>query len=203
MAVNPNTGIDPEVDRFLYVEAFDAATFDPDDKSTYRVLDYNESWRADGEARNGANPRFMRFKKLPPEELSGDHRYTIVTTPVMIVTGSLPITDSSLPVGTYQITKAAVKLDAADLKLQVDTEFQQRVRLAFPDSENPATIIEAAGVIARKQNGSPITTKQQALLDSFVGMEDAISAMRARQVELYAAIDADEDYDITEGWITE
>jgi len=85
--------------------------------------------------------------------------------------------------------------------LQVDAEFQRQVRLQFPDSENPATIIEAAGVIARKQAGSPITEAQQAMLDGFIGMEDQISYMRARQVALYAAIDADEDYDITEGWV--
>jgi len=105
------------------------------------------------------------------------------------------------PSGVYTQTFETLLRPVDELKLQVDAEFQRQVRLQFPDSENPATIIEAAGVIARKQAGSPVSTAQQALLDSFVGMEDQISYMRARQVALYAAIDANQDYDLTDGWV--
>ena len=82
----------------------------------------------------------------------------------------------------------------------MDSEFQRQVRVQYPDVENPSKMIEAAGVLARKQGGGVLTADQEELLTSFIGLEDAISQMRDRVTELYAAIDADEDYDITEGW---
>ena len=147
----------------------------------------------------GANPDLKYYKRVNSEAPDADHRFTVNSSWGRVEAD--PVPPEGHPSGTYTQVFEIVRLPVADLKLQIDAEFQRQVRLQFPDSENPATIIEAAGVIARKQAGSPITEAQQALLDGFIGMEDQIACMRQRQIALYAAIDADEDYDITEGWV--
>ena len=197
MAVHPVTGIDPEVDMFVYVEAFSAATFNPSDPATYRVLNFNERWRADGEPRTGANPRFMRFKKLPDEVIETDHRYTVNSIPQMVVAGSLPVTDSSLPVGTYQVTKQAVRLQLPDLLAQIETEYQRQVRLQFPETENPSTIINIGGILIKQQAGAVLTDAEAASLAAFIGVRDNIAQLAERRAELVAAATADEDYDLS------
>jgi hypothetical protein len=197
MAVNPTTGIDPVNDRFVYVEAFDAETFDPNDKATYRVLNHNELWREDGEPRVGVNPRFMRFKKLPDQELETDHRYSVNTTPVMLVSGSLPITDASLPVGTYQITKQAVLRSLDELLSQIETEYQRQVRLQFPDTENPTTIMFVGAASLKKQAGGVLTPAEEILLANYLATTDKVRLIADRKMELDAAAIAGEDYDLT------
>jgi hypothetical protein len=191
MSANPETGIDVAVDRFAIWRV-----------STESYTNFNATWpRADGGQISGANPDFQYFKRVNLPAPDADHRFTVESVWGKVATDPAPAV--GLPMGTYQPEYTLVRRPVDELKLQVDAEFQKQVRLTFPDSENPATIIEAAGVIARKQAGSPITEAQQALLDGFIGMEDVISYMRQRQVALYAAIDADEDYDLTIGWIAE
>lgn len=187
--INPTTGIDPTIDRFAIWRV-----------STSSYINLNATWpRVDGGPINGLNPDLKYYKRVNSEAPDADHRFTVQSTWDKV--DSDPVPPEGHPVGEYTQVFELVKLPAADLKLQVDAEFQRQVRLQFPDSENPATIIEAAGVIARKQSGTPITEAQQALLDSFIGTEDKIGQMRDRQLALYAAIDADEDYDITDGWV--
>lgn len=189
MAVNPTTGIDPTVDRFAIFRV-----------STESYINMNAVWpRVDGGPLVGANPDLKYYKRVNSDAPDADHRFTVESTWGKVEAD--PVPPEGHPSGVYTQTFETVRRPVDELKLQVDAEFQRQVRLQFPDSENPATIIEAAGVIARKQAGSPVSAAQQALLDSFVGMEDQISYMRARQVALYAAIDANEDYDITDGWV--
>jgi hypothetical protein len=189
MTVNATTGINPLTDRFAIWRV-----------STESYINLNATWpRVDGGPLVGANPDLKYYKRVNSEAPDADHRFTVNSSWGRVEAD--PVPPEGHPSGTYTQVFDIVRLPVADLKLQVDAEFQRQVRLQFPDSENPATIIEAAGVIARKQAGSPITEAQQDLLDGFIGMEDQISYMRARQVALYAAIDADEDYDITEGWV--
>src|SRR6056297_2525937 len=192
VTVNPETGIDADVDRFV---VFPAGS----DVSSHN----NATWpRFDGGPISGGFVNGEKwYKKVESTPPTSDHRYTRTTTWGRVEAD--PAAASDYPAGTWEATHAVVRRPAEELKLQVDAEFQRQVRMTFPDSENPATIIEAAGVIARKQAGSPITTEQQTLLDSFIGMEDVIQTMRARQLALYAAIDADEDYDQTTGWTQE
>jgi hypothetical protein len=191
MPANPTTGIDVDVDRFAIWRA-----------STSQYTNFNAVWpRTDGGQIVGANPDFEYYKRVNTDAPDADHRYTVATTWGRVATTPTP--SVGLPMGTYEPSYTLTLRPVAELKLQVDAEFQRQVRLTFPDSENPATIIEAAGVIARKQAGTPITTEQQTLLDSFIGMEDVISHMRARQLALYDAIDNEEDYDITTGWTLE
>jgi hypothetical protein len=188
MSVNPTTGIDPTVDRFAIWRV-----------STSSYINMNAVWpRADGGQISGANPDFQYFKRVNLPAPDADHRFTVESVWGKVAIDPTPAV--GLPMGTYQPEYTLVRRPVDELKLQVDAEFQRQVRLQFPDSENPATIIEAAGVIARKQAGSPISEAQQALLDSFIGMEDQISYMRARQLALYANIDAVEDYDLTDAW---
>lgn len=190
MAVNEVTGIDYEVDRFVVWSV-----------SQQRLVNSGFAvWpRFDGGPLVGANPDLKYYKRVSAEAPDTDHRFTVNSSWERV--DSDPAPPEGHPAGTYAQTFEIVRLPNEDLKLQVDAEFQRQVRIQFPDSENPATIIEAAGVIARKQAGTPITDAQQSLLDSFIGMEDKISFMRGRQLALYAAIDADQDYDITEGWV--
>jgi hypothetical protein len=189
MTVNATTGIDSTVDRFAIWRV-----------STESYINLNATWpRVDGGPLVGANPDLKYYKRVNSEAPDADHRFTVNSSWGRVEADPTPA--EGHPSGTYTQVFEIVRLPVADLKLQVDAEFQRQVRLQFPDSENPATIIEAAGVIARKQAGSPITEAQQDVLDGVIGMEDQISFMRARQVALYASIDADEDYDITEGWV--
>lgn len=190
MPVNETTGIDPEVDRFV--------VFMPGQVNSTAQ---NEPWpRFDGGPVNGGWPDGRKYyKKMPENPPPIDHRYSRVAEWGRVEADPEP--PIGYPAGTWEASYTLVQRPVEELKLQIDAEFQRQVRLQFPDSENPATIIEAAGVIARKQAGSPITTEQQALLDSFIGMEDRIQFMRARQLELYAAAENGDDYDQSTGWV--
>lgn len=190
MSANPDTGIDAEVDRFAIKSV-----------SGGNLINLNATWpRIDGDAIVGGNPDLAYYKRVTSSSPDVDHRFTVASVWAAVDFSPVVSTSTGLPVGEYRQTHTATKLDPADLKLQVDSEFQRQVRVQYPDVENPSKMIEAAGVLARKQDGGVLTTEQQALLASFIGLEDAISQMRDRVTELYAAIDADEDYDITEGW---
>jgi hypothetical protein len=190
MSANPDTGIDAAVDRFA-IKSVSGGNF----------INLNAVWpRVDGAALSGANPDLAYYKRVATSRPDIDHRHTTaeVWAPFDFTPAVSP--SSGLPVGEFRQSFTITKLDAADLKLQVDTEFQRQVRIQFPDVENPAKVVEAAGVLASKQAGAVLTTEQQALLDSFVGLQNKIRQMRDRVTELYTAIDEDEDYEITEGW---
>lgn len=191
MAVNPNTGIDPEVDRFV---VFNTA-------QQTRTSE-NAKWpRTDGEAVGGGTGVDKYYKKINTPAPTYDHRFYLVSE-WGALTDYDPVVETSegLPVGTTTLVHTVTKYDNETLKRQVDDEFQRQVRLQFSDVDNPARLVEAAGVLARKQAGGTLTTEQKALLDSFVGFEDAVRQMRARVTELYSAIENNETYLITEGW---
>lgn len=193
MSANPDTGINHAVDRFA-IRSVSGGNF----------INLNAQWpRVDGGAISGANPDLAYYKRVAAARPDIDHRHTTaeVWAPVDFTPAVSP--SSGLPVGEFRQSFTITKLDAVDLKLQVDSEFQRQVRIQFPDVENPAKVVEAAGVMASKQAGAVLTIEQQALLDSFVGLQNKIRQMRDRVVELYAAIDAGDDYEITAGWTTE
>lgn len=188
MAVNLTTGIDPVVDRFVIWRA-----------STSQFTNMNATWpRTDGGELVGANPDFQYFKKVAGTPPDVDHRFTMTTE-----YGKVPITPApaaGLPQGTYEAQYTLTKLSTADLKAQVDTEFQKQVRTQFPAVEDPSRLLLAAGALARKQDGATLTADQEAIIDAVKVNEDAIKQIEARRQALYAAIDADQDYDITDGW---
>lgn len=189
MTLNVTTGIDPEVDRFVIWKV-----------STSQYTNMNATWpRTDGGPLVGANPDFRYYKKVAVEAPDVDHRFTLTTT--YGKTDATPTPAEGLPVGTYSAVYDLVKLPVEDLKLQVETEFQRQLQLQFPQTSNPAVLIEAADALARKDAGAVLTTDQQLKLDAIVVTGDVVAMLRARQSELNAAIDADEDYDITTGWV--
>lgn len=188
MALNPTTGIDPVVDRFVIWRV-----------STAQFTNMNATWpRTDGGEIVGANPDFQYFKKTTGTPPDADHRFTMTTE-----YGKVPITPTpaaGLPQGTYEAQYTLTKLPVADLKAQVDTEFQKQVREQFPAVEDPSRLLLAAGALARKQDGATLTADQEAIIDAVKVNEDSIKQIEARRQALYAAIDADQDYDITDGW---
>ena len=190
MALNTETGIDPVVDRFVIWRV-----------STSQFTNMNATWpRTDGAAIVGGNPDFQYFKKVTSTPPDYDHRFTLTTEFGKVPTTPTPA--EGLPIGTYEAVYTLEKLPVEDLKLQVENEFQHQLQLQFPQTNNPAVLIEAADALARKDSGAVLTEAQQAKIDAIVGVGDVLSMLRARQAELNAAIDADEDYDITIGWVS-
>ena len=188
MAVNPTTGIDPVVDRFVIWRV-----------STLQFTNMNATWpRTDGGELVGANPDFQYFKKVVGTPPDVDHRFTMTTEYGKVAITPAPA--AGLPQGTYEAQYTLTKLSTADLKAQVDTEFQKQVRTQFPAVEDPSRLLLAAGALARKQDGATLTADQEAIIAAVKVNEDAIKQIEARRQALYAAIDADEDYDITDGW---
>lgn len=188
MAVNPTTGIDPVVDRFVIWRV-----------STNQFTNMNATWpRTDGGELVGANPDFQYFKKTAGSPPDVDHRFTMTTEYGKVAITPAPA--AGLPQGTYEAQYTLTKLLVADLKAQVDTEFQKQVRTQFPAVEDPSRLLLAAGALARKQDGATLTADQEEIIDAVKVNEDSIKQIEARRQALYAAIDADEDYDITDGW---
>lgn len=190
MAVNPETGVDYDNDRF--------AIWRPS------LSDYthtNTTWpRLDGGPRTGGLLYdYLYYKRTESERPDVDHRYRIDTTWERVDTDPLP--PEGHPQGQYLQTHEVVKYDTETLKTQVENEFQRQLQVLFPASNDPAVLIEAAHALALKQSNATLTPDQEAKLALVNSVGDQVTQMRARQTALYAAIDNDEDYDITEGWI--
>lgn len=185
MAVNPTTGIDPVVDRFVIWRV-----------STQQYTNINASWpRVDGGQLVGANPDFEYYKKVDRTAPDVDHRYTLTTTFGRVETDPKPAV--GLPQGTYEAQYELVKLPLADLIAQIETEYQRQVRLQFPETENPSTIINIGGILIKQQAGAVLTNTEQASLNAFVSVRDKIAQLAVRRAELVAAATADQDYDLT------
>lgn len=191
MPANPATGIDYETDRFAYVH-------NPDE-NTFTVLNLNAQWpRSDGGAIVGGNPDYKYFKRVETTRPDADHRYALSNQWDFETFDPAPA--EGLPVGEYKQSWTATKLDNATLKQQVDAQFYQEVRTQFPELDDPAKVLQAVEAVARKQAVGTITVPQQASIDNIVAIGNAVAVMADRRDELYAAIDADEDYDIETGW---
>lgn len=189
MPVNPDTGIDYDNDRFAKVRLSDG-----------EILNKNMKWiRADGGPIQEGTGDYAYYKRVPAEPINADHRFSEDSKWAIVDADPLPA--EGYPRGEYKQTITAVKLPKEDLKRQVEDHFQTLVQLWFPTAHDPAVLVEAAGAIIRKGNNAALTDAQQATLTNIVGIEDAIRQNRARQEALFAAIEAEEDYDIEEGWI--
>ena len=185
MALNTTTGIDPAVDRFVIKSV-----------SAGNVINFNATWpRTDGAALQGANPDLQYFKRFTNDPPDIDHRYELQTADVFTLTTPTPA--EGLPVGTFGTTYTPVKLDQNTLLAQVESAFQQQVRLQFPDTENPSTLIMAAKAIAKKQAGSVLTADEEAILSAVTATGDKVAQLAARRQELMDAVEADQDYDLT------
>ena len=200
--LNTETGIDHAVDRFVVVNVPDLGSFDINDLATYNVTNFNAVWpRSDGAAVVGISPNVLYFKKTTSPAPDVDHRYTLITNQTLTLTAPAPA--SGLPVGVYGQLHTPQKLSEEVLRAQVETAFQAELRKRFPDSANPAVLLEAADAITRQQSGAILTAEQQAVLDTVLGVGDAVAQLRAKQADMNAAIDADIDFDIEDWTISE
>ena len=183
--LNPTTGIDPTTDRFVIWRV-----------STQSYTNMNAVWpRVDGGQINGANPDFEYYKKVDGQAPDVDHRFTLTTTFGRVETSPKPAV--GLPMGTYEAQYELVKLPLADLLAQIETEYQRQVRLQFPETENPSTIINIGGILIKQQAGAVLTDAEAASLAAFIGVRDNIAQLAERRAELVAAATADEDYDLS------
>lgn len=188
MTRNVTTGIDPEVDRFVIFRT-----------STNQYTNMNAVWpRVDGGALVGANPDFQYFKKIAGTPPSYDHRYTMETAYNVVPTTPTPA--EGLPVGTYEPTFTLSKRTIEELKAQVETEFERQFSLAVPLPSISSQLTATMDAVVRKQDGAVLTPKQQAKRAAAIAIGDKVAVLEARRDALLAAIDADEDYDLTIGW---
>lgn len=183
MALNTTTGIDPTIDRFVIKVL-----------STGQIINLTATWpRTDGGAIQGGNPDYQYFKKQDGSQPQIDHRYSLAETTAFTLTTPAPA--EGLPVGTYGITYTPMKRPLETLLIQIETEFQRQVRIQFPDTENPATLLLAAKALAKRQTGAVMTDDEAASLAAVTSVGDAVDQLVARRQELIAAATADEDYD--------
>lgn len=188
MPVNPTTGIDYDVDRFAVYQV-----------SSSQYVNLNAQWpRPDGGPLVGANPDFRYFKKVNGTPPGIDHRFTLTTTWASV--NASPAAPEGHPYGTYEQSFVVTKLPVADLKAQVETEFQRQVALVIPATAVPSKLAATLDAVVRKQDGAVLTNKQQGKRTQAKSIGDQLTVLETRRDELLAAIDADEDYDITEGW---
>ncbi len=189
MAANPTTGVDYEVDRFAIWR-----------DSIGDYINLNAKWpRVDGGPIVGGNPDYKYYKRVPAERPDIDHRFNAPS--VWDKTDTDPAPPEGHPTGTYDQAYTVTKLSTEELKLQVETAFQAEVRKQFPDTENPSTLVLAAKALAKKQSGAVLTDAEQATLDAVTSTGDRVAQLLTAKLEFDAAIDADEDYDLTQ-WPT-
>jgi hypothetical protein len=185
MAVNTETGVDPVVDRFVIWRL-----------STSQYTNMNATWpRIDGGQIVGANPDFEYYKKVDSAQPDVDHRYTV--TSEFGRTAITPTPAVGLPQGTYSAQYSLVKRELPELLAQIETEYQRQVRLQFPETENPSTIVNVGGILIKQQSGAVLTETETTTLAAFVAVRDKIVLLAARRQELIDAATEDKDYDIT------
>lgn len=185
MAVNPTTGIDAEVDRFVIKLA-----------STGAIINYNAQWpRVDGGAISGGDTNLKYYKRVANTPPDTDHRFELQATDVF--TDISPTPAEGVPVGTFGTTYTPVKLPLNTLLAQIETAFQEQVRSQLPDVGDPATLRQAASALAKRQTGAVLTASEESLLENVVVAGGKVDQLTARRAELMTAAETDEDYDIT------
>jgi hypothetical protein len=185
MTVNPITGINVSEDRFV--------VYLPGQTSS---SNQTATWpRLDGGPVSGGLGGQRWYKKVSTAPPTYDHRYTLQTT--FAAVDADPAAPEGHPTGEWRATYALNKLSPEDLKLQVETAFQAEVRKQFPDTENPTTLLLAAKAITKKQSGAVLTAEEQATLDAITSVGDRVQQLVVAKMDFEAAIDADEDYDLS------
>lgn len=188
MAVNPETGVDYEVDRFAIFRV-----------STGQYTNLNAQWpRVDGGPIVGGNPDYKYYKKAATPAPDIDHRYTL--TSVWDKVDASPTPPEGHPAGVYGVQYIPEKLPLSDLIIQIETEFQRQVGIAIPATSLPSELAAQIDAIVRKQDGAVLTPKQQAKKDNAKTVGDKLTTLEARRDELIASATAGEDYDLTNGW---
>lgn len=183
MAVHPLTGVDRDNDRFVVRLV-----------STNQIINHNALWPVnDGGPIEGGNSDWKYYKKVDQPFPPMDHRYSPLT--VNSFTDTTPTPPDGYPSGTFGGVTTAVKRPLETLLAQIESEFQRQVRLQFPDTENPATLLLAAKALAKRQTGAVLTPDEESSLNAVTAVGDAVDQLVARRQELIDAATADEDYD--------
>lgn len=198
MALNPTTGIDYEVDRFVIRLV-----------STNQIINTNAQWpRLDGAAVSGANPDRAYFKKVAGDRPDADHRFSVTETFSCVPFDPAVDPADGLPVGEYKPEYSALPLPIEDLKRQIDDQFRLEFNKHFPATSDPVLLIEAGKSLVLKTDGATLTPEQQEKYDTLHSIGTATGHLRERQAALYAAAEAfvadpESDagiYDIEAGW---
>jgi len=187
MAVNPLTGIDAAVDRFV--------KFMPGQENSVHT---NEVWpRLDGGPISGGFQDGSKwYKKVTVPPPVTDHRYS-VNSPVGKVEADPPAAPG-YPSGTWQAVHTLVLRPLEELIAQIETQYQLEVAKRLPATQDRPVISLAAKAMIKKIQGGVLTDAEQALLDTATLNGDGVAQLVARRDELIAAATANEDYDITD-----
>lgn len=188
MPAHPETGVDPVVDRFAI---YDTSISDYTHKTAVWPV-------SDGGPIEGGNPNRLWYKRQPTPKPEHDHRWSVDTEWNNVDTD--PAAPAGHPRGVYLESHTLVKRPVETLKAQVLDETKRQFALRFPQQDSIMELSEVADALARKEAGLSLTPAQTAILEAMIGVGDVVSQLRARQAALNAAIDADEDYDLSVGW---
>lgn len=203
MAVNPDTGIDFNTDRFVI-------------RRDGVLVNMNAPWlRLDGGPVVGGLPVGDEyFWKQPAGDRSAwDHRFS-VNGEWQCVAHS-PALPSGYPTGEYRETLTAVFRPAAELKAQVDAQRRTANSTIYPEGDDPSERALVDEARTRQAQGIA-DTRDLAVLQRHAGKVDLLKQNEDRAAALYAAIDAmwaaidigveyddlnfPAPYDITDGW---
>lgn len=188
MAANPETGIDFYSDRFVVIK-------------NGVITNYMASWpRLDGGPVAGGLPADEQwFKRCAPADRSiYDHRFSITST-----WDGLPADPPAAeghPTGEWKEVLSAVLRPEMELKQQVDAACQAANVTIHPESADPSYQVRVSRAITRKMNGTH-TEEDTALLVALDEKADLLQQNEVRRAELYANIEAGEEYDLTVGWL--
>jgi hypothetical protein len=92
---------------------------------------------------------------------------------------------------------AVVRRELNELLAQIESAYQEQVRLQFPETENPSTIIQVGGILIKQQSGAVLTASEVTMRDAFVAIKDKVQQLAERRAQLMASATANEDYDLT------
>jgi hypothetical protein len=185
MALNTETGIDRDVDRFVIKLA-----------STGAILNYNAQWpRFDGAAISGGSTDQKYYKRVANTPPDIDHRYELASEDVF--TDITPTPAEGLPVGTFGTVYTPVKLPLNTLLAQIQTAFTNEVSKQLPDIGDQAILRQAAKALAKRQSNAVLSADEEALLVNVVVAGDKVDQLAARRDQYMTAAENDEDYDIT------
>lgn len=187
MAVNPITGINFAVDRFVI-------------RKNGELTNMNSPWgRIDGGPMVGGLPLGEEWfwKQAPAERQAYDHRYQI--TSAWECVPSDPPAAEGWPTGVYRETVTAMLLPPDELKAQVDQQKMAANASVYPPTDKDAQAALVADALARRAAGTATDLDTVILARHDARIAD-LRRNEERALELYADIDAGRPYDILAGW---